>query len=99
MNFGEYPFRNCLENSRRLLERRFLPPGGGRSTPLRALLGAYGDPIRAPFRFSKQFRKGNSKKFAFVSNLLKAASLQRYLTTTSPFMPSCSWPSTGQYIS
>jgi hypothetical protein len=27
------------------------------------------------------------------------ALLQCYLTTTSPFMPSCSWPSTGQYIS
>jgi hypothetical protein len=25
--------------------------------------------------------------------------LPHYLTTTSPFMPSCSWPSTGQYIS
>jgi hypothetical protein len=43
--------------------------------------------------------KGYSKKFAFVTNRLKSASLQRYLTTTSPFMPSCSWPSTGQYIS
>jgi hypothetical protein len=43
--------------------------------------------------------KGNSAKFAFVPNLAIAALPQRYLTTTSPFMPSCSWPSTGQYIS
>ena len=43
--------------------------------------------------------KRSSKKFAFVAALVLAASLRRYLTTTLPFMPICSWPSTGQYIS
>src|SRR5215211_3664719 len=38
-------------------------------------------------------------KFAFVPNLVLAALPQRYLTTTSPFMPASLWPSTGQYIS
>ena len=61
--------------------------------------GPFGAPALLLALIHRSAWKGNSKKFAFVSNLLKAASLQRYLTTTSPFMPSCSWPSTGQYIS
>jgi len=54
-NFAEYSFRNCLENSRRPLERAFLPPRGCRSTTLRPLLGAFEAMTRDPFRFSKQF--------------------------------------------
>src|SRR5215210_6898419 len=57
-------WRNCLENSRRPLERGFLPPRGCRSTPLWPLLEVFGDSTRDPFRFSKQFRKVNSAKFA-----------------------------------
>jgi hypothetical protein len=33
-NFGEYPFRNCLENSRRLLYRALVATKGGQPGPL-----------------------------------------------------------------
>jgi hypothetical protein len=36
---------------------------------------------------------------SLVPETLPPALLRRYLTTTLPFMPCCSWPSTGQYIS
>jgi hypothetical protein len=45
------------------------------------------------------FALRSSKKFAVVANLVPAASLRHYLTTTLPFMPICSWPSIGQYMS
>jgi hypothetical protein len=57
------PSRDCLENSRRHLERASLAAGSGRSGPLRPLLAAFGVPIRDLFRFSKQFRKGYPPKF------------------------------------
>ena len=34
-----------------------------------------------------------------AQGLVPAASPQRYLITTSPFMPASLWPMTGQYIS
>src|SRR5215216_1413650 len=43
-NFGEFTFRNCLENSRRCLEHSSLTP-----------LGRFVAPIRDQFRISKQF--------------------------------------------
>src|SRR5215207_3554088 len=57
-------WRNCLENSRKRLSAPLWwqeAPELGLLPPLLAALGA---PIRDLSRISKQFRKGNSQKFA-----------------------------------
>src|SRR5215204_6254212 len=62
-NFGEFPFRNCLENSRKRLSAPLWwqeAPELGLLPPLLAALGA---PIRDLSRISKQFRKECSRKF------------------------------------
>ena len=58
-------WRNCLENGRRTLDRASSTPGSDRARSLRPLLAAFGTPILRLSRFSKQFRKGYSPKFAF----------------------------------
>src|ERR671910_3216582 len=63
-NFGEFTFRNCLENSRRRLNGTSLAARVDRYRLLRPLFGAFVAPIWDPFRISKQFRKENSAKFA-----------------------------------
>jgi hypothetical protein len=53
--FAEFTFRNCLENSRRPLERASC---GGKKRLIgafRPLLAAFGTPIWNLYRFSKQF--------------------------------------------
>jgi hypothetical protein len=65
-----------LENSRRLLDRASLATRSSRSSLLRPLLAALGALIRAPLRFSKQFRKVNSQK-----------SISRILRNLPPFGP------------
>src|SRR5918995_6364939 len=64
INFREFTFRNCLENSRRCLESTTSAAEVGRSGLLRPILAAFGAPVLDPFRISKQFRKGNSANFA-----------------------------------
>src|ERR671911_1183587 len=54
-DFGEFSFRNCLENSRRPFNRASLAAGSGRSVPLRPHLDAFATTILEPTRFSKQF--------------------------------------------
>jgi hypothetical protein len=58
----------CVEklfgNSRRPLERASAAARNGLSRLLWHLLNAFGTPFRGLSRFSKQFRKGNSRKFA-----------------------------------
>src|SRR5215211_9134748 len=60
-------WRNCLENGRRPIERASSTPGSDRSGPPRPLLAPFGTPILRLSRFSKQFRKKNSRKFAVTS--------------------------------
>src|SRR5215218_9206521 len=57
-------WRNCLENSRKRLDRTSLATRGGRSRLLGSLLVAFVAPIRDLSRISKQFRKRNFAKFA-----------------------------------
>src|ERR687897_3668977 len=54
-DFGEFSFRNCLENSRRPFNRASLAAASGRSVPLRPHLAAFGTTILEPTRFFKQF--------------------------------------------
>ena len=61
-------WRNCLENSRRSLDRASSTPRSGRSGLLRPLLVSFGTPILPLSRFSKRFRKVNSPKFAGTRN-------------------------------
>src|ERR671915_265648 len=73
-------WRNCLENSRRLLDHTSSATRGGRSRLLKPLLVAFVAPMRDPFRFSKQFRKGYSQK-----------SISRILHSRSPYGPENSY--------
>ena len=60
-------------------------------------LGLFGQFLEGEFCELRQYEILRSSRS--LPNLAAAALLWFYLTTTSPFMPSCSWPSTGQYIS
>jgi hypothetical protein len=55
--------------------------------------------VRPLYLCSRTFYPLDYQVPVLVPYLAAPALLQCYLTTTSPFMPSCSWPSTGQYIS
>jgi hypothetical protein len=54
--------RNCLENSRRSFESASSAPSSGRSGPFGPSWPPPEPLIRGLSRFSKQFRKGNSRK-------------------------------------
>jgi hypothetical protein len=55
LNFGEFPFRNCLENSWKASRRCVVGAGRGRRVVYLPLLAALQDPLRDSFRISKQF--------------------------------------------
>src|SRR5918994_4895964 len=68
--FAEFPFRNCLENSWKASGRCVVGARRGRRVVYLPLLAALQAPLRDSFRISKQFRKGNSPKFAFGALLV-----------------------------
>src|SRR5215213_5111257 len=69
-NCAERPFRNCLENNRRFLNRGSLPPRSDRSGLLRPLLEVLRAPIRDPIRFSKRFLRALGLKKCDPASLL-----------------------------
>src|SRR5215211_7547051 len=60
--FVERSFRNCLENSWTSLDRVFLVSQSGDKGALQPVFPTHRTSEWSPSGFSKQFRKGNSRK-------------------------------------